>query len=194
MSPDKEKKLRQSFRDQVEAVSSVSKAARSNSKSIKWFKSTIQDAIESKTTTKPTVGKIYTFVYDAKHKKTLPYWDRFPLSVCFSVEPELWRSINLHYIPKKARMEFLENLLVEYANRQSGNITKSMKLNIDWGKLKSFNRRIAEHAVTSYRYDHIKSPIREIDPREWAKITALPTQQFMSNGKKYSARKVWSRM
>lgn len=194
MSPEKEKELRQSFRDQVESVGAVSKAAKSNSKSIKWFKQTVKDTIQSKTTTRPTPGKIYTFVYDAKYKNTLPYWDRFPLSVCFSVESEIWRSINLHYIPKKARMEFLEELLVEYTNSKSGNITKSTKLNIDWGKLRSFNRKIAEHAVTSYRYDHIRSPIREVDPREWAKITALPMQQFMKNSKKYSARKVWSRM
>ena len=24
-------------------------------------------------------GRMYTFFYDAKHKKTLPYWDRFPV-------------------------------------------------------------------------------------------------------------------
>ena len=27
------------------------------------------------------LGKMYMFFYDAKHKKTLPYWDRFPVMI-----------------------------------------------------------------------------------------------------------------
>ena len=30
-------------------------------------------------TTRPIIGSMYSFYYDPKHKKTLPYYDRFPL-------------------------------------------------------------------------------------------------------------------
>ncbi len=58
----------------------------------KWFQSKIKDmtmpsrqkllkdpALER--TNRDVVGNMYMYFYDPKHKKTLPYYDRFPLTI-----------------------------------------------------------------------------------------------------------------
>ena len=195
MSPEKERQLRASFRAKVQDSEDPDRAASTNNKSIQWFQNTIKKSIDADPVQKPRVGKIYTFTYLAKHREVLKYWDRFPLSVCFSVGNDLWRSINLHYLPPKMRAEFLEELLVEYANsptRREGRVSDRTRLNINWNKLKQFDRRIAEHAITSYLYTHIKTPIMEVPPEDWHHIVGMPLQQFMSQGQRFSARKVWA--
>ena len=47
----------------------------------------------------PEIGKMYLFQYDAKHKKILPYWDRFPLIFPFDYAKDGFYGINLHYLP-----------------------------------------------------------------------------------------------
>lgn len=195
MSPEKERQLRNSFRGKVKEVEDASRGAATNNKSIQWMQNTIKKSLDAQPVQKPRVGSIYTFTYLAKHRKTLPYWDRFPLSICISVQNDIWRSINLHYLPPKMRAEFLEELLIEYANaptRRSGKMNERTRLNIDWGKLKNFDPGIASHAITSYLYTNIKTPIMEVPPEEWYMATGLPTQSFQSQGKKFSARKVWA--
>lgn len=194
MSPEKEEQLRQSFRGRIKRAEDASRGSSQNNKSQEWFKNMIQKSIRAKRTAKPTVGMLYTFNYFAKGRDTLPYWDKYPLSICISVGPTLWRSINLHYLPPKMRAEFLEELLVEYANsptRRSGKVSGRTRLNINWNRLKTFNPKIASHAITSYLYTHIKTPILEVPPEEWFQAVFLPTQQFMHKGKRFSARKVW---
>ena len=46
-----------------------------------------------------TPGEMYMFYYDAKHKDTLPYWDRFPLVFPFSKVKDGFLGLNLHYLP-----------------------------------------------------------------------------------------------
>jgi hypothetical protein len=63
--------------------------------SLDWFKSNLKtiksyakpdkvlnQAGEDIIPTEMIVGEMYMFIYDAKHKDTLPYYDRFPLILC----------------------------------------------------------------------------------------------------------------
>jgi hypothetical protein len=45
--------------------------------------------------------------------------------------------------------------------------------------------------IKAYLPAHIKGPIIEIKPSDWANVVLMPLQQFLSNGKKFSANKVW---
>ncbi|KLD61725.1 DNA end protector protein, partial [Luteibacter rhizovicinus DSM 16549] len=38
---------------------------------------------------------------------------------------------------------------------------------------------------------HIRVTISEIVPKDWANFIMLPSQQFMSKGKRFSANTVW---
>ena len=44
-------------------------------------------------------GNMYLFMYDPKHKETLPYYDTVPLVLPFKSVPEGFLGINLHYLP-----------------------------------------------------------------------------------------------
>jgi len=51
-------------------------------KSVAWFRQKVGDMGKGWTRApKAKIGRMYTFAYDAKHKKTLPYFDKFPLII-----------------------------------------------------------------------------------------------------------------
>lgn len=200
LTREQEKELRNQFRGLVRKTKEVSSSAKTNNKSVRWFKDTVMKSIKTHTVSRPKVGRVYQFVYDAKWKKELPYYDVYPLSVCIAVASDRWWSINLHYLPVSARTSFLEELLVKYANDQTlknGSISNSTHLKIDWQRIKNFNPRVFEHAITSYLPGNMKSGLNEINPKEWHMAASLPTQQFVSyesgKRKRFAANKVWSR-
>ena len=65
---------------------------------------------KGKATLRPKYGMMNLFGYDAKHKATLPYYDKFPL--IFPIEPAKggFIGINFHYLPFGARVAFLKQL------------------------------------------------------------------------------------
>ncbi|QJT71872.1 DNA end protector protein [Shewanella phage Thanatos-1] len=161
-----------------------------NNKSAKWFADTMK-SVKSFKASKPSPGRLYAYMYDAKHKDTLPYWDKFPLIIYLGLGKQgnttLMYGLNLHYIPPKARQEFLESLLKQYSSTKT--LSNSTRLKIDWSKVKGFKG--ADVMIKAYLPSHIKGPTIEIKPQDWANVVMMPTQQFVSNGKRYSANKVW---
>lgn len=191
---EQKKALINNFRSQMKTFSKDSGAA-ANNKSVKWFQQTIRNRIRSKTVTKPKPGAIYTFVYDAKHKDTLPYWDKFPLIIFLGtvVSPKsktvMLQGLNLHYVNPRARQAFLEELLV-HANTKT--LTSKTKLNIKWSNVK--HMRGSTEMIKNYLPEQIKGKIVEIDPKDWPSVIFMPTQQFMSKGKRFGSRVVWSKV
>ena len=96
--------------------------------------------------------------------------------------------LNLHYIPPKARQQFLEELLKQYANTPT--ITNKTKLKIDWSQVKGF--RGADQMIKAYIPGNIMGSLVEIAPKDWANVVLMPLQSFYSKGKRFSANKVWS--
>lgn len=159
-----------------------------NNKSAKWFAETIKSSVRGHKVTKPSPGKLYAYIYDAKHKDTLEYWDKYPLIIYLGLgKHNLMYGLNLHYIPPKARQQFLEELLKQYANTPT--ITNSTKLKIDWSKVKGFAG--ADQMIKAYIPGNIKGSLVEIKPSDWSNVVMLPLQQFYSKGKRFSANKVW---
>lgn len=175
--------FRKSIREKI-----ANEGAANNTKSAKWFTETIKKGVRAHVVAKPQPGKIYAYIYDAKHKDTLPYWDKYPLIIYLGLgKHNLMYGLNLHYIPPKARQQFLEDLLKQYASTPM--ISNNTKLKIDWGKVKGFQG--ADQMIKAYIPGNIKGTIMEIKPSDWANVVMMPTQQFMSKGKRYSAQKVW---
>lgn len=187
---DRELMLINSFRSSLREKIRNEGAA-SNTKSAKWFAETISKNIRSHKVTKPQAGKLYAYMYDAKHKDTLPYWDKFPLIIFLGTgkqgSTQLMYGLNLHYIPPKARQQFLEELLKQYASTPT--ITNNTKLKIDWSKVKGFKG--ADKMIKAYLPGNIKGALVEIKPADWANVIMLPLQQFISQGKRFSANTVW---
>lgn len=179
--------FRTSLRDRVKDP-----GAAKNNKSMRWFADTMKKNIRSHSVSRPEIGKIYAFAYDAKHKDKLPYWDKFPLIIYLGDATagngnKLWYGLNLHYIPPKARQSFLEELLKNYANTPV--ISNKTKLKINWTKVKGM--RGSDVMIKAYLPGHLRGPMLEIKPDDWANIVLMPTQQFVSGGKRYGSNAVW---
>ncbi|QHJ78973.1 MAG: hypothetical protein [Caudoviricetes sp.] len=187
---DRKIKLINAFRSQLRVRASDSAAA-NNKKSVAWFNNVIKSSIRGHTVKRPQPGSIYAYVYDAKHKDTLPYWDKFPLIIYLGDYTakngnRLLLGLNLHYIPPKARQEFLEALL-PHANTDS--LSNKTRLKINWSQVRSMKG--ADQMIKAYLPGHIKGAITEIKPADWANVLYMPLQQFMSKGKRFSSRTVW---
>lgn len=188
---EQKRRMINSFRSQLKSRLADAGAA-INNKSERWFKDTIRKSIRGKSVTKPIPGKMYTFIYDAKYKDTLPYWDKYPLIIYlgnWSAKNgnRLMQGLNLHYIPPRARQEMLEDLLV---HSNTSTITSKTRLNINWNTVKNMNG--SSEMIKNYLPGHIKGQLIEIEPKDWVNVIWMPSQQMISKGKRYSARKVWT--
>ena len=51
-------------------------------------------------------GNMYMYFYDPKHKLTLPYYDRFPLTIMVDGAKGGFYGLNLHYLNYNTRAKF----------------------------------------------------------------------------------------
>jgi hypothetical protein len=122
------------------------------------------------------LGGLYHFYYDPKGKDDLPYYDRFPLILALEKYPDGFLGLNLHYLPIKYRVAFLDKLL-DYAILNADNEVKRLRVTYD---ILSASKRFKEFRPCIKRYlnDHIKSKILTIEPQEWDVAVFLPTHLF----------------
>lgn len=128
-----------------------------------------------KTTVMP--GKMYMFTYDAKHKDTLPYWDRFPLVLPFSKTPNGFYGINLHYLPYQLRAKLLDKLMV-FANNDKLDATTRLKYS--WQMVDGAAKFAPiKPCVKQYLNEQIQSPFLQVDSNDWATALMLPVERFV---------------
>ena len=177
---------------QSKFIQSVVKAAKGRPKSTDWYKDKIaefgkpgaMDLIrDGKRNNKPFYGRLNMFFYDPKFKKTLPYYDTFPLVLPLERYDDGFLGINLHYLPMKLRIKLLDRL-VDYSNNTK--FDESTRLAVDYSKLK--NIKLIKPTLKRYLAGHVKSAFRRIDGDEFTVATLLPVQRFS----KTSAAKVWN--
>ena len=156
--------------------------------SMKWLKlkideirrpSTIPKTISSEASRKNKkfmVGKLYCFFYEPKGKDDLPYYDKFPMIIAFEKYPDGFLGLNLHYLPYKYRVVFL-NKLMNYAVLDENNDVKRLRITYD---ILNSSRRFKEFRPCLKRYltSHIRSKILAIEPNEFEVASFLPIQQF----------------
>ena len=159
-----------------------------NSKS--WFTSEAKrlassraGKITSTTVSSPVPGELYMYYYDAKHKATLPYWDKFPLVFPFRMMPDGFIGINLHYLHYKQRILLLD-ALQEIAT--SPRKSTSAKLTISYDILRTVAKgKRFEKCIHRYLYDHFKTPIKKIHSDNWITAALLPNEMFVGETKEY---------
>jgi hypothetical protein len=130
-------------------------------------------------------GGLYCFYYDPKTKDDLPYYDRFPLVLILEKYPDGFLGLNLHYLPIKYRVAFLDKLM-DYAVYNADDEVKRLRVTYD---ILSASRRFREFkpCIKRYLYPHVKSKILTIQPNEWDVAVFLPMHQF--KGEKVN--KIW---
>ena len=176
---------------QSKFIQSVLDAAGGRPRSTQWYKDKIKefgkpgalDLIrDGKRDTKPFVGKLNMFFYDPKFKKTLPYYDTFPLVLPLERYSDGFLGINFHYLPMKLRLQLLDKV-VDFSNNTK--FDETTRLAVDYSKLKRFN--IIKPTLKRYLAGRVKTQFRRIDADEFTVAALLPVQRF----KKASASEVY---
>ena len=173
-------------------IQAVKDEARGRPRSTAWYREKIKEfgmpsatnlIRDGKRDSRPFYGKLNMFFYDPKHKKTLPYYDTFPLVLPLETYNDGFLGLNLHYLPIPLRVKLLDGL-VDYTNSEDFTTTTT-RMVVDYNKLKSI--KLIRPTIHKYLSGYTKSQFRRIDADEWTIATLLPVQRF----KKASASEVW---
>lgn len=162
-----------------------------------WFRTAAQNTSvtpsklmkESKTrlvsTSSLEPGSMYMFNYSPKHKKTLPYYDTFPLIFILDQVENGFMGLNLHYLPLRERARLMDALYSLSSDQRYDEQTKiQLSYNILKGAAKYRNFR---PTIKRYLASNVKSRFLKIESVEWDIALFLPTHRFQ----KASAEKVW---
>jgi hypothetical protein len=173
-------------------MQSVIDASKGRPKSTAWFRDKIAEfgtpkamqlIRDGKQSSSPFFGNLNMFFYDPKFKKTLPYYDRFPLVLPIERYSNGFLGINLHYLPIPLRIRLLDELM-DYST--DTNFDSKTKINANYSKLK--NVKLLKPTLKRYLAGKVKSRFRRVDADEFTVATLLPVQRFS----KASDNKVWT--
>ena len=130
-------------------------------------------------------GNMYMYFYNPKHKETLPYYDRFPLTIMVDPAPGGFYGLNLHYLNYNVRSRFLDDLMALAPNNVKDNtrLTK-LRYNLLQGvrKYKEF-----KPCFKHYLGNHVASRFSRVPMTDWEIAIFLPIEQF----KKKSKTAIW---
>ena len=130
-------------------------------------------------------GRMYMYFYDPKHKKTLPYYDRFPLIVAVKPAPGGFFGLNMHYLPPILRARLMDGLL-QY---KVGDSDFAAKMRVTLGRLKGASKlRFYKPCYKQYLSNKVSSRIVQVPASDWDYTLFLPSEQF----KKAGVSKVWA--
>ena len=162
---------------------------RNQAKTITANPSRMLRSANERLTTKPLIGRMYLFQYDPKGKKTLPYYDRFPLifpiastrTSGFAATGGSFLGINLHYLPLPLRARLMDAL---YKTMTTKEIDETTKLKISYQILQQASRyRFFKPCIKRYLISHVQSRFFYIEPTEWEMALFLPLDRFVGANK-----------
>jgi hypothetical protein len=132
------------------------------------------------------IGKMYFFMYDPKHKATLPYYDSFPLIFPVDRVQGGFYGINMHYLPLPLRAQLMDAL---YDITNNSRYDESTKLKLSYGVLKGAEKfSLFRPTFKRYLNSQVRSRFVEIAPAEWDVALFLQSEQFVGASK----TKVWA--
>jgi len=122
------------------------------------------------------VGQMYFFQYDPKWKKTLPYYDTFPLIFPIGPAKGGFMGINFHYLPLPLRAKLMDAL---YNLTNNTKFDESTRLKISLNILQSTARfKWYKPTVKHYLRQHLRSRFLLINSSEWDTALFLPVARF----------------
>ena len=167
---------------QSKFIQSVVAAAKGRPKSTQWYRDKIaefgkpgaMDLIrDGKRNNNPFFGRLNMFFYDPKFKKTLPYYDTFPLVLPIENYPDGFLGINFHHLPMSLRLQLLDRV-VYYSNNTK--FDESTRLAVDYSKLKKLS--IIKPALKRYLAGRVKTQFRRVDADEFTVAVLLPIARW----------------
>ena len=161
----------------------IKQAAGQGNKSLNWYRNTVNRLVgktsatqlfrQGTLNTRPSIGRLNLFGYDPKLKRTLPYYDVFPLVLPLEPIPGGFMGMNFHYLPPLLRTRLLSRVQ-QYADNRK--FDKGTKFDVSYDDLKNVN--IVKPTIKKYLYSHVQSGFRRIDVDEMAIAVYLPVADF----------------
>lgn len=171
--PARSSTAREWFRDKAQSLGKVSES------------SILRDSTE-RLKNRTTIGKMFFFMYDAKHKATLPYYDKFPLIFPVDRTPNGFTGLNFHYLPLQLRAQLMDAL---YDITNNDRYDETTKLKMSYGVLKGAEKfSLFRPTFKRYLNSQVRSRFIQIEPAEWDIALFLQTEQFIGASK----TKVWA--
>lgn len=131
-------------------------------------------------------GRMYFYTYDPKHKKTLPFYDKFPLVFILDFRPDHFLGLNLHYLQPTLRIALMRQL---YTFASDSRYDQKTTVKVSYQILKSASERdYYKPCLKKYLYPHVKTHFIEMLPAEWSAAAFLPVAQW----EKRSQRYIWN--
>lgn len=190
--------VKDSLLDKLKKIKGTIGAKTKTDAAIDWFKTNINkllgknpvvsrhQLIRTQNATKLSsvqIGNMYQFVYDAKWKNELPYWDKFPLSIVIEMYPDGFLGLNLHYLPPQVRAVLLDELM-QY--KTTKDISEKTRLQLSWRMLADSRKHpMIYPCVKRYLYSHVQSNFLMVNPTEWEHVIFLPIENFQKQTKEY---------
>jgi hypothetical protein len=185
----------ETYRDKVQAQAFKSGVQLNSKESLDWFRKQLRGMKrvsrqgllkdpEVQLAKRILPGRMYMYFYDPKHKKTLPYYDRFPLIVAVKPAPGGFYGLNLHYLPPILRARLFDGLLQYEVG--DGDFMKKMRITL--GRLQGVSKlRFYKPCYKQYLNTQIDSRVVQVPASNWDFTLFLPSEQF----KKAGVSKVW---
>jgi hypothetical protein len=135
-------------------------------------------------------GAFYFFLYDAKWKDELPYWDQFPFILVLQRDEKSFLGLNFHYLDYATRAKFFDVL---YPYREGRTATPDvrdlrMRIKITYDILQSSARfRAFKPCIKRYLTEHVQTPLMKVSAHEWDIALFLPVESFVGE----SRQTVW---
>ena len=155
-------------------------------KSANWYRSNVASIADRVTARKlmnqgkligrPSAGRLNMFFYDPKLKKTLPYYDTFPLVLPLEPIKGGFMGMNFHYLPPLLRFRLLQRMQ-RFAD---GGLNEKTKIEAGYDDVKGIG--LVKPTIKKYLYSHVRSQFLRIDFDEAALAVYLPVQQFKKAG------------
>ena len=137
---------------------------------------------------KPFIGGMFHFVYDAKHKDTLPYFEKFPLVIHIEKYHDGFLGLNLHYLPPILRAKLLDMMI----NKFQKTTTAKTYMAVTYPILQSASKSgLFQPCLKRYLTSHMVSKAIYVDSEQWEEVAFLPTAQWhnATNKKVYADSK-----
>ena len=125
---------------------------------------------------KALIGQMVFFCYAAKHRATLPYYDRFPLAVILGPANNGFLGLNFHYLPPIYRAKLLDSLMRVASNREYDETTR---LQVSYEIVKSLSKtNYYKPCVKHYLSNRVASQFAKVDVADYEMAVFLPTSSW----------------
>jgi len=163
------------FREKLRGLSGEAKNRFSSTNPDKFYRESPNKVAPLSLKRRSELGDLFCYHYEPKYKKTLPYYDAFPLIMLIGSDKDTFLGCNFHYLNPRFRAILLDKLTAKIGEGVP-----------NWTILSKI-REIAP-TIKRYRFDHIDKKVIQIEEDEKEMAIFLPLERF----RKAQKSSVWT--